>query len=30
MHADTVKVVEPAWLVNEIKSHLKNTLDLYK
>lgn len=28
-HGDTVKVIEPQWLVNEIKATLRKTLDLY-
>jgi predicted DNA-binding transcriptional regulator YafY len=30
MHGDTVKVVEPKWLAEEIKEILKNTLKKYK
>ena len=30
MHADTVTVLEPDWLVEEIKTFLKSTLDKYK
>ena len=30
MNADTVKVLQPKWLVEEIKSLLKSTLNLYK
>lgn len=30
MHHDQVEVLEPKWLVNEIKSYLKNALNRYK
>lgn len=29
-HGDTVKVIEPEWLVNEIKENLKRTLEVYE
>ena len=29
MHGNTVKVIEPEWLVEEIKENLKNTLEKY-
>jgi len=29
-HGDTVKVIEPEWLVDEIKENLKITLEKYK
>lgn len=28
-HGDTVKVLQPAWLADEIKEHLKRTLNKY-
>lgn len=29
MHGDTIKVIEPEWLANEIKENLKRTLEKY-